>query len=61
MVEGSELGDLCTIVRNKRELEQQVERLMSLPVHPDEVLRRKKALKEYSNRAGAEKILRLIS
>jgi hypothetical protein len=61
MVAGSALGDLCTVVRNKKDLEQQLARLMSIPVPPEEVDRRKKALKDYSNRAGAEKIVRLIS
>ena len=61
MVEGTALGKLCTVVGSRTELEQQIERLMLIPVPSGETDRRKKALKEYSNRAGAEKILRLIS
>jgi hypothetical protein len=33
---------------------------MSLPFDEVEIRKRKKALMEYSNRAGAEKILRLL-
>ena len=61
MLEGSGLGDLCTLIRDRKELGEQLARLMKIPVPESAVLRRKKALKEYSNRAGAEKILRLIS
>ena len=61
MVAGSGLEELCTVVSGKKELVEQIERLMQFPVPQEELLHRKKALMEYTNRAGAEKILRLIS
>ncbi|MGW8314709.1 MAG: glycosyltransferase family 1 protein [Bacteroidales bacterium] len=61
MVEGTGLDQLCTVVHQASEIAPRLNQLMNRPVESEEVSRRKKALKDYSNRAGAEKILRLIS
>jgi hypothetical protein len=61
MVEGTGLDHLCTIARYPGELNLQLDRLMSTSFQEGEVIIRKKALKDYSNRAGAEKILRVIT
>jgi hypothetical protein len=61
MVVGTGLEELCTVVTSREELGMQIESLMHIPVPREEVRRRKKALSEYTHRAGAEKILRLIS
>ncbi len=60
VVEGSGLESLCTVIDTPAEMQQQVDRLMALPIEEAALDARKKALKDYSNRAGAEKILRLI-
>ena len=60
MVEGSGLEHLCTIAGSDRELELQIHDLMLQPFDESQVKKRKKALQEYSNRASAEKILRLL-
>lgn len=60
MVEGSGLADLC-MVENEGDLKHKLEKLMLTPFSKTQLLDRKKALKVFSNRAGAEKILRLIS
>jgi hypothetical protein len=61
MVEGTGLEQLCSVIDTAGEIAPLLDRLMTLPVEGGEVARRKKALQDYSNRAGAEKILRLIS
>ncbi len=61
MVEGTGLHQLCTVSGNKQELKSNLDRLMELPFDELQIRARKKTLKEFSNRAGAEKILRLIS
>jgi len=61
MVEGSGLEELCTIARSGRELELQIHDLMLQPFDESQLRRRKKALQDFSNRASAEKILRLLS
>jgi len=61
MVEGTGLAGCCTVAADKMELRSEIERLMTVSLDIGEVAMRKKALLEYSNRAGAEKILRLIS
>jgi hypothetical protein len=60
MVEGSGLERLCTISTSDRELELQLHGLMTQPFDEVQISKRKKALMEFSNRAGAEKILRLL-
>jgi hypothetical protein len=61
MVEGTGLGALCTVADSREALETHLLRLMKQPFTPEEIQERKKALKRYSNRAGAEIILRIIS
>jgi hypothetical protein len=61
MVEGSGLERLCSVATSDRELELQVHRLMLLAFDESQIAIRKKALQEYSNRAGAEKILRILN
>ena len=60
MVEGSGLERLCTVATSDRELELQLHGLMIQPFDELQIRNRKKALQEFSNRAGAEKILRLL-
>jgi hypothetical protein len=61
LLEGSGLEKLCTVAGSERELERQIHDLMQLPFEESELRRRRKALKDYSNRANAEKILRLLT
>jgi len=61
MVEGSGLAKLCSIATSDRELELQLHGLMVEAFDEKQISNRKKALKEFSNRASAEKILRLLS
>jgi hypothetical protein len=61
LVEGSGLEKLCTIATSARELELQIHDLMVQTFDEVKIRKRKKALEEYSNRAGAEKILRLLA
>jgi len=60
MVEGTGLDHLCTISNSKDEIIHGLNRLMGLPFSEEQIRVRKKTLKEFSNRAGAEKILRLM-
>jgi hypothetical protein len=61
MVEGSGLERLCTVATSDREMELQIHGLMIQPFNELQIRNRKKALKELSNRAGAEKIIRLLN
>jgi hypothetical protein len=61
MVEGSGLEQLCSVATSDRELELQIHELMLQSFDESQIRKRKKALQEYSNRAGAEKILRILS
>ena len=61
MVEGTGLIRLCIISEPWNELTLTLEKLMQTPFSKVLVEERKKALKDFSNRAGAEKILRIIS
>jgi hypothetical protein len=61
MVEGTGLSQLCILLRSDEDLGQRLHETMNLPFSRAQLMERKKALKEFSNRAGAEKILRLIS
>lgn len=61
MVEGSGLKQLCSVATSDRELELQIHELMLQAFDEPQIRQRKKALQEYSNRAGAEKILRILT
>ncbi|MEN8227217.1 MAG: glycosyltransferase family 1 protein [Bacteroidota bacterium] len=61
MVEGTGLDQLCSVTNSKEEVIPELNKLMGIPFGDEQIKKRKKALKEFSNRAGAEKILRLIS
>jgi len=61
MIEGSGLGNICTVATSERELELQIHELMQQDFDETQIRKRKKALLEFSNRAGAEKILRLLA
>ncbi|MBE9518660.1 MAG: glycosyltransferase family 1 protein, partial [Bacteroidetes bacterium] len=61
MVEGSGLESLCTVAKEGREMEDQIHKLMLLAFEESQIRTRKKALQEFSNRAGAEKILRMLA
>jgi hypothetical protein len=61
MVEGSGLEELCKLAGSKKELLTQIHDLMQQAFGESELRTRKKALQDYSNRAGAVKILRLLS
>ena len=61
MVEGSGLEMLCRVAGSEKELESQIHGLMQQGFAESELEKRKKALKDYSNRASAEKILRLLT
>jgi hypothetical protein len=60
MVEGTGLSSLCTVAGSVPAVETLIHELMELPFTEKQILERKKALKEFSNRAGAEKILRIL-
>ncbi|MEA3462590.1 MAG: glycosyltransferase family 1 protein, partial [Bacteroidota bacterium] len=60
MIEGSGLESLCTVSKSGRELELQIHDLMLEPFDESQIRRRRKALQEFSNRASAEKILRML-
>ncbi|MFH0756097.1 MAG: glycosyltransferase [Bacteroidota bacterium] len=60
MVEGTGLGHLCSLANRPEEMMNRLEILMELPFTTEQVRERKKTLQDFSNRAGAEKILRLL-
>ena len=60
MVHGTGLSSLCRVAESAQALEEHLHELMKQPFTRAEILARKKALKEFSNRAGAEKILRIL-
>ncbi len=60
MVTGSGLEQLCIMARTGRGLGTQIQELMETPFMETEIRKRKKALQVYSNRASAEKILRML-
>ena len=60
MIGGTGLESLCRLAEEPRDMIDQLEELMNLPFTVDEIAERMVALKDYSNRAGAEKILNLI-
>lgn len=61
MVHGTGLHSLCFVSEPVQELEKHLDKLMNRPFTHLEILERKKALKEFSNRASAEKILRILT
>jgi len=61
MVEGSGLEALCTVATSGRELELQIHDLMLQAFDESQIRIRNKALQEFSNRASAEKILRMLA
>jgi len=60
MVDGTGLEELCHIADEPADLVRLTNELMGKPFTEQEVGRRRKTLEDYSNRVGAEKILRLI-
>ncbi len=60
MVEGTGLGHLCVQADRPDEMISSLEELMVLPFTAQQINERKTTLQDYSNRAGAEKILRLL-
>jgi hypothetical protein len=61
MVHGTGLSSLCRVAETAQALEEHLHELMKRPFTSAEVQERKKALKEFSNRANAEKILRILA
>ncbi len=61
MVEGSGLDRLCTVAGSMEESKIQLVKLMGQAFSEQQVQDRKRALMEFSNRAGAEKILRILA
>ncbi len=60
MVDGSGLETCCTVADSLEQLPEILQTLMKREIHPGLIQERKKTLKDYSNRAGAEKILRVL-
>jgi len=60
MVHGTGLSSLCSVAESADSLEAHLHELMKRPFTSKEVQKRKKALKEFSNRANAEKIIRIL-
>ena len=61
MVYGTGLSELCTVAESDDAMAALLHELMNQAFTKGEILDRKKALKEFSNRAGAEKIIRILS
>jgi hypothetical protein len=61
MVEGTGLDKLCYVVSDQDDLRAVLDKLMLTPFGNEQIRERKKALQDHTNRAGAEKILRLLS
>ena len=60
MVEGTGLAHLCVEANLPDEMIQSLEELMKMPFTEKQIMERKSALMDYSSRAGAEKIIRLL-
>lgn len=60
MIEGTGLESLCRLADDPQDMIDQLEKLMTLPFTQEQILERENALQDYSNRAGAEKILKLL-
>lgn len=61
MVYGTGLEGLCSVAESEEELRSKLKELMGKAFTQTELQQRKKALKEYSNRTSAEKIVRLLT
>jgi hypothetical protein len=59
-VEGTGLEHLCTLADHPDEMISSLDELMHQPITEEQIRERKTTLQDYSNRAGAEKILRLL-
>ncbi|MDX2431898.1 MAG: glycosyltransferase [Bacteroides sp.] len=60
MIDGTGLESLCQLAEGPQDMIDQLEKLMTLPFTKEQILQRELVLKEYSNRAGAEKISNLL-
>jgi hypothetical protein len=60
MVEGTGLEHLCSLADHPDEMISSLDELMHQPITEEQIRERKTTLQDYSNRAGAEKILRLL-
>jgi hypothetical protein len=61
MVEGTGLSHLCHLADQPHEMASSLEELMGQPFTDNQISERRAALLDYSNRAGAEKIIRLLN
>lgn len=61
MIGGTGLESLCRLADDPQDMIIQLEELMALPFTEQQILERENALQDYSNRAGAEKILKLLA
>ena len=60
MIGGTGLESLCQLAEEPQDMIYQLEELMKRPFTSEQISERALALKDYSNRAGAEKILKLL-
>ncbi|MCP4313499.1 MAG: glycosyltransferase [Bacteroidetes bacterium] len=60
MIEGTGLEPLCRLADEPQDMIGQLDELMNLPFTLQQIRERENALQDYSNRAGAERILRLL-
>ena len=60
MISHTGLEPLCRLADEPKEMIAQIEELINLPFTASQIREREKALQNYSNRAGAEKILGLL-
>lgn len=60
MIGGTGLEALCRLADDPRDMISQLEELMTLPFTNDQIQERKLALQPYSNKAGAEAIVKLL-
>jgi hypothetical protein len=60
MIEGTGLDELCVLADHPDQMVLKLDELMDQPFTEEQVLRRKEALQQYSNRAGAETIAGLL-
>ncbi len=60
MIGGTGLEPLCRLADDPQDMITQLEKLMALPFTEQQISDREIALQNYSNRAGAEKIVRLL-
>jgi hypothetical protein len=60
MIGGTGLESLCQLAEEPGDMTDQLEELMKRPFTLEQVAERASALKAYSNKAGAKKILNLL-